>query len=293
MEAAVLWKGPLFDLALANPSFMDAILTTAAMHRLATQPNTCKKEAYAQVIMHKGIRIIPAIVENLNAPSQDNCVMLLASTILLTIWAFGSIHLPPQANLFTTPEFAAQAPSPVEMSTTSSPRLDQFLTVATFAGGTYAVVMAMRTEIYNSGFSEMIAATPWETLAPPPQNVVYGLNALEAHARSLTDDLGAEITDEYVIQIQRLHQMFQASQARVWSDTVVGFAVRLTKIMTTQLAKRQPLALTILAYWTAALKTVDDTWWVKDWPKAVFQEITEVLDADWRAHLRVPAKYFE
>jgi hypothetical protein len=293
-EAAVLWKGPLFELALHHPVFMDAILTTAAVHKLVVQPESPRREAYIDLILEKGLRIIPTMVENLNAPSKDNCIMIMASTILLTIWAFGSTSLPPRANLFRTPEIVAQAPSPLNHTPMSStPRIDEFLTHVTLAHGTLAVVVAMKDDIFQLGYGEMIMRPPFESLPMPPQNIVFGLEVLEVQARTMADELDAELLEEYTVQIRRLHEMFQATAQRQWYDSVVGFAVRLPKSMVAQLAKRHPLALTMLAYWTAAVKAVDDTWYIHGWPKAVFEEINQVLAADWKSHLRIPAKFFE
>lgn len=293
-EAAILWKGPLFELALQHPVFMDAILTTAAIHKLVAQPHNPKSEEYIDLILEKGLRIIPAIVMNLNAPSKDNCIMTMASTILLTIWTFGSSSLPPRANLFRTPEMVAQAPSPLNHTPLSStPRLDEFLTHVTLAAGTLAVVEAMKVDIFQLGYGDMIMGPPWDTLPPPSQHVVIGLEALEAQANKMADGMSAELLEEYIVQIRRLHEMFQATAQRQWFDTVVGFAIRLPKIMVAQLANRHPLALTILAYWTAAVKAVDETWYIHGWPKVVFEEIDQVLDADWKSHLRIPAGFFE
>ena len=153
--------------------------------------------------------------------------------------------------------------------------------------------MTMRQEIIDCGFEDMITGAPWNDLPPPPQSVIFGLNALEAHCKTMTPEMNDELISEYVVQIQRLYQMFQATVSSDWFDTIVGFVVRLPKIMVSQLAQRKPLALTMLAYWTAALKAADGTWWVHGWPRAVFSEINMVLDADWKSHLRVPAKFFD
>lgn len=280
-------------MALADAAFMEAIITTAAIHKLATQPNSPKKDTLIELILRKGMSIIPSIVENLKAPSTKNAVMLTACTLLLTIWAFGSINLPPEANLFSTPEFAAQAPSPQDLLSPRTPRLNELLTVIQLSAGTYAIIMTVRDEIYENGFEDMIQGSPWATMEPPPQNVIYGLNGLEAHCRSIADEMPRELAEEYVVQIQRLYNIFQASLVPSEHDNVVGFAVRFPKIIIREIAERKPLALTMLAYWTAALQAVDRIWWVHGWPRAVFDEISEVLDADWKAHLNVPAKYFD
>jgi hypothetical protein len=219
------------------------------MHKLVVYPDSPKRDAYVTVIMQKGLHIIPHIIEMLKTPSEDNCVLLFACSILFTIWAFGSIRLPAEANLFVSPEFTSSALSPLDLRNSSTSRLDDLLKVVNLSQGTRAIAMEMPTWLHTRGFGTFLTPPKYDELPPPPKYIAVALNSLEGHSKVHRIEHGTSAhAEEFLIQIHRLHEIFRCRQCPEWYDFVVGFAIRLPKSMVALLIERDPCAMVILAY---------------------------------------------
>ncbi|KIW01539.1 uncharacterized protein PV09_07017 [Verruconis gallopava] len=295
-QAAALWKDDLFDMALEHPAFLDALLATAAMHKLVLGVCSAKHDAYTEFVKRKGSQLIPYLLSMLESPSEENCVLLFASSILLTIWAFASVHLPLDANLFAASSFPGSDASSCQnaerqLSGRRTPKLDDLLTAINISSGTRVVAKDMAYAVKKRGFAALVASPDYNILPPVPADIHTALDCLSVHWKATVSSFQrAEI---YQLQTDRLHEIFRVAQCPEWHDMIFGFAARFTKDMICLLEQKDPCALVIVAYWTALLRGVEGVcWWLKAWSKELYTEIKSMLDVEWRAHLEVLSIYF-
>ncbi|OAL53535.1 hypothetical protein IQ07DRAFT_628792 [Pyrenochaeta sp. DS3sAY3a] len=287
-EAAHLWKNEVFHLGLEHPVLLDALLTTAAMHKLVVQPNHARTAFYISFISQKAYGMIPHIVELLKHPSEDKCAILMAHSILLTVWAFCSILLPPGADIFANTNSMAGALQTFTLHSRPTPRLNDLLQALRISRGTSIVGDSLTGMLHKRGYGALIAAPDMEKLNLPQQrsDILIALGALEGHCKA---NHGPEGNFEvYAIQFERLHEAFYLRQCPEWFDMIIAFAIRLGDAMIQLLMSHDPCALCILAFWAACLRSVEGKWWLANWPKLLFDEISSVLDDDWKIHLHIP-----
>ncbi|QDS68542.1 hypothetical protein FKW77_010909 [Venturia effusa] len=288
-QAAAHWRDSLFEVALDHPQFLDALLATSAMHKLALNLNSPNSIVYADVIMLKGVQFMSSMLTMLRAHSDEDCTLLFASSVLVTIWSFASVHLPPSANLFATPSIAANAPSPLDpgRNVRAMPRLDDLISVIKVSTGSRDLARQHKPMAQSRCFLDLVATPPnYELFPPVPEDIRLSLDVLDAHWKAASP--APQRTAIYELQMRHLHELFRIKLVPEWHDMIIGFAIRFSGEMLHLLAERDPCALVMVAYWTTVLRTVEDRcWWLKGWSEELYVEIEGVLEPEWKTHLRM------
>jgi hypothetical protein len=153
----------------------------------------------------------------------------------------------------------------------------------------------MAGELRKQGFQACLDSPYFEVLPKLDANI-------EEHLRKLQDRIksryGEKVPEEraasleiYLEPLERIGMMFQIANDPEWRDIVIGWATRLPKDFTSLLIERDPAALAMLAYWAVCMHN-EERWWLRGWPRALFADISSIIDEEWKIHLEFPSKFF-
>ncbi|KAE9990576.1 hypothetical protein EG327_001259 [Venturia inaequalis] len=257
------------------------------MHLIVTEPHhPMHQKCIATVAKHKH-KMVPFLIEILQSPSPDDCVSLMSSSILLLIWAFAARRLPIELGVSA----AANDISPLDHSTRNGSVLDDFLKIASISHGVIAVAAEYDGSLQAKGLSPL-SPDP-NTLPPHPPELELAMKRVEDHLQvTYHVNKDNEWLDALTDQTREIRTLFRLRQCPEWFDLIVGWSIRLPKIMVQFLKRRDEGALIVMAYWASCLLVTDERWWVHGWPGALFAEISRMLDEPWKQHLEFPRSLF-
>lgn len=288
-----MWRDILFPLALRHPPLLDGIFAMAAMHRLIVSAADLSPEdrsMYTSLALRKQTSALAGFVPLLHSLNNDTAEVAFPMAILVAYWAFASPRLPPELSILSITVDLGPSFSPAPSITRES-SITQFLELLRRIRPTHDIMNQARERVMSGRLAPLAKAPEIENLPPLPENTRHALTTLRSHLES-----APEIVRSFhgAHPITSLDFMFRLSLQPEWGELMVGWAVRIPEDFVEEVRKRNPAALTVLAYWAASFNCVDDRWWAQGWPVALVVEVSSEVAGyaePWGALVRWARRY--
>lgn len=271
-EAQLVWRDIIFPLALKNPPLLDGIFAMATMHRLVVSGDLSPEERsmYTSTALRKQTAALAGFVPLLHSLNNDTAEVAFPMAILVAYWAFASPRLPPELSILSITVDLGPSFSPAPSLTRES-AITQFLELLRRIRPTHHIMNQARERLLGGRLSPLAQSPSIHDLPALPDNTQHALTTLRAHLESVP-----EIVKSFhgAHPITSLDFMFRLSLQPEWGELMVGWAVRIPEDFVEEVRRRNPAALTVLAYWAASFHCVDDRWWASGWPVALIVEVS-------------------
>lgn len=271
-EAQLVWRDIIFPLALKHPPLLDGIFAMTAMHRLVMSGTISPEDRamYTSTALRKQTSALAGFVPLLHSLNDDTVEVAFPMAILVAYWAFASPRLPPELSILSItvdlgPPFSPAPPITNESSIT------QFLELLRRIRPTHHIINQARERLLGGRLSPLAQSPDMHDLHPLSENAKHALTILRSHLESAPDIVRCF---EGAHPITSLDFMFRLSLQPEWGELMVAWAVRIPEYFVDQVRRRNPAALTVLAYWAASFHCVDDRWWARGWPVALVVEVS-------------------
>lgn len=274
--AQLVWRDIIFPLALRHPPLLDGIFAMAAMHRLVSGNLSPEDRAmYTSTALRKQTSALTGFLPLLHSLNHDTAEVAFPMAILVAYWAFASPRLPPELSILSITVDLGSSFSPASSSTTES-SITQFLELLRRIRPTHHIMNQDRERLLGGRLSPLAQSPNMHDLPPLSENTQHALTILRSHLESAPEIVRSF---EGAHPITSLDYMFRLSLQPEWGELMVAWAVRIPEQFVEEVRRRNPAALTVLAYWAASFHCVDDRWWARGWPVALVEEVSSEVAA--------------
>jgi len=294
LTSHVVWRDTVFAEALRHEFLMHGIMATSALHKATMQPKSSDAYAeYTKVALARQNAALAGYIPAVSKPNPDNGIALFSSSLLLTIWAFGSKRLPDGLKGVKL-EFVHSETPPDVLIPLHSPTAE-FIEIITILRGIYAVVR--ETDTWLQGDIEELLLYPREEDLPPhTADVEEAFDLLAKVIRDACLVLGHEAdgaSDTQALcyeQVERLRNISRCRSVVEWDGHIFSWLVLAPPVFITCLKQGNAMALAIFAHWAAMFRCMDHHWWSSGWPYSLVVDVSSLLDSSWSAALEWPRR---
>jgi hypothetical protein len=299
-EGHVIHRDTVFHEAMRQPALLNAIFTTAALHKVSLDRAT--NAEYIPVALHKQRQALEGLRLLLRSLDIESYKTIFALSILVSIWALASRRLPEELSILSTmdpipttgPEEMGGALHPITPATatataTATSDLDLFLQLIRRIRPVQAIALESRSWILNGDFSGLIRTPDPSQVPELPSGITEALEELEAQLQAQAPAIAAVFAS--LGPRYSLSHQFRLSRSPDWLELLLGWPMALPIDFVEALQGRDHAALTVLAYWAACFYSLDGRWWANGWAAALIAEADGIVEGVWSQLLQWPKLY--
>ncbi|MCJ1281755.1 hypothetical protein MMC26_001078 [Xylographa opegraphella] len=260
----VYWQDVIPQEAESHPFLMHGLLAITALHLANSHPSQ-QRFYYDVAVRHQDMAII-LFRPTLSALTEENSAAVFAYSAVAAMIAFA------------LPQVSGTPPA--------DPIAD-LLAIFKLMRGIYAVLDVARGSIARSKLGPLIAFEQDLAMLPAPTDAVGALHALAERNRVATED--ELVREVYGSVIRNLLSVFEqqltsmSSRARAFS-----WPIMITSAFPVALARREPMALAILAHYGVILHDSRECWWFGTWGRWVVDAVSGALPQEWQVAIQWP-----
>lgn len=277
-----IWVDTIFKTALEYPPLLNAVLATAATHKITLLRGADTVPRYTAVALSRRADAFSAFMPLVSNPTPDKAVAIFGFTSMISIWAYASSNLPASLDLLgqsiKDPKLSFDA-----LQQEHSP-LFRFLQFVTLVSGTTATMRRIRGWLENTAVREMVARP---NLEPHPFVSHHAEEALHQLSLQMQNESSTRVMLGSQCPYVPLRALLHVLSCPDHFNILVVWPLTLPPSFINSLYYRHPGALTVLAYWVACLHTFDN-WWTNGWGYDLVYEIVGTVDSSWTKALDWP-----
>lgn len=289
-----IWRDVIFQEALQQDFLLHGLVATAALHKATSQPVSSESHAeYSRVALAYQNASLARFIPQLSKPSSDNAVALFSLSILLTVWAFASKQLPEGMNSLKLKLSFGETSSGPHLPATCP--TSEFVEVAHTLRGIYAVIK--ETEVWLQGdIRELMRSPRTEELPPitPDMSSAFDLvGDVISRWDGRHDAALTSVEERRTLCLDQLNSLREISRCRLtveWDGSIFGWLVLAPATFINSLKQGDPLALSLLAHWSACFLCMDHHWWANGWAYILIKDISGLLGNEWNRAMQWPRK---
>ncbi|MCJ1383311.1 hypothetical protein MMC17_006424 [Xylographa soralifera] len=258
------WQDVIPKEAESYPFLMHGLLAITALDLARSHPS--RQQFYLDLaIRHQDMAII-LFRPTLNGITEKNSSAVFAYSAVAAMIAFAM----PQVS-----------------GTLPADPIAELLGIFKLMRGIYAVLGAARGWIDRSSLGPLIRFEHDVTIVPAPADVVDALLALEERNRLSTEN--ELVREVYSSVINDLRSAFEHQSTSVSSRApTFSWPIVVTSAYPVALARREPLALAILAHYGVVINNSRHCWWFGTWGRWIIDAVDEALTEEWQPSIQWP-----
>jgi len=279
-ERFAIWQGTIPSIALSCSYLRHGLLAFSAMHiRLTCSPD--RRPFYASLARQHLSKAPESYIPQLGTNTGESCPALFAFSSLLPALSYSFLQA-------------------VRTDLQGEDYIKQFIRIWHFLLGATAVAKGGRRWINESILAPLVTLKSIENVLPQvadsPRTALQGLldqirlSGLSAaprgqgeHHRTQADTLSSEARQRSLHEgsVEMLSNAFPTNTNQPPRlPAVIGWPVFIEGGFVQLLARKDPMALIILAYYGAALHTLSGFWWLQGLGARLVQAVSKVLGPD-------------
>lgn len=252
-EELEIWRITIFQDCGTSSCLLDVTLGLASLHRILLAPTT--KQKYAQAAIHYQHRALQSYTQELRLLNGENCHVLLACSILLSVLAMSM--------------------SAGHHEMTPTPAVETLSSACSLLVGARTV-----TETYSA----ILMSTPYRTLLeqlPLYSDPMAGEDVGRAMQELRWYATNAQVNDPWQIEkyhsaIDALDQSFERL-ARRMSIGAILVSLSTTNAPSTDFLREHDCVMMLILVHYGALYIQLDTWWAREYGSRLVQELSHRL----------------
>ncbi|MCJ1396088.1 hypothetical protein MMC18_008976 [Xylographa bjoerkii] len=263
-----IWQDIVPREAESYPFLMHGLLAITALDLAHSQPS--RQQFYFDLAIRHQDMAIALFRPTLNDITEANSSAVFAYSGVATIIAFAM------------PQVSGTLPS--------DPIAD-LLEIFKMTRGISAVLGAAWGWIDRSSLGPLIRFERDLTLVPAPAEVVDALHVLEERNRlSTEDELVREVYNSVIMNLRSVFEHQSANVNRTVSSRAPTFSwpIGVTSAYPIALARREPMALAILAHYGVIVNNIRDCWCFGTWGSWIVNAVSRALPEEWQPSIQWP-----
>ena len=282
------WQSTIPALASSFPFLEHGLLALSAMHRrLTSLPHL--RPLYTELARHHQGKALESYIPQLETITEESCPALFAFSSILPALSYSFLQS-------------------VESDLQGEDYVTRFVETWNFLMGATVVAKEAAAWIRQSILSPLLTLKSLENVLPclsdEPHIALQGLVdqiAVDGWSSTpkgqdqnesplaATQSVQLKQNDTYKSSIEMLSNAFHTKDGKPPRlGAVIGWPVFVDKDFLQLLKRRDPMALTILAHYGAALHSFNGFWWLQDLGVRLVQSVSQILGSDFSQHLRWP-----
>jgi len=263
-----IWQDLIPSEAESNPFLMHGLLAITALDLAHSHP--ARQQFYFVLAARHQDMAITLFRPTLNGITEENSSAVFAYSGVAAIIAFAM------------PQVSGVPPSDV---------VADLLEIFKLVRGVHAVINAAWGWIDRGSLAPLIRFERGMTIVPAPAEVVDALQVLEERNKLSTED--ELVREVYSSVIKNLRSAFEHQRANVCNNVsrrapVFSWPILVTSAYPIALARREPMALAILAHYGVIIHSIRDSWWFGTWGSWIVNAVSGALPEEWQPSIQWP-----